>query len=146
MCDCKVFTRCVSDVKPPQRSAFTLKIPLLQTQVQQSLPTAAVGTKTQVQQEGQQSLPTAAVGTKTQVQQEGQQSLPSGSEGQHGIPIPSSESEGYATDFCGLTCEEVDEILEVLQQQLTPHQQSVVSVLDEDLGRVLGMDVNDYFV
>ena len=127
MCDCKVFTRCVSDVKPPQRSAFTLKIPLLQTQVQQSLPTTTVGTKTQVQQEGQQSLPT-------------------GSEGQHGIPIPSSESGGYATDFCGLTCEEVDEILEVLQQQLAPHQQSVVSVLDEDLGQVLGMDVNDYLV
>jgi hypothetical protein len=72
--------------------------------------------------------------------------LPSISEGQQGLPIPSSESAGYATGFCGLTCEEIDEMLEVLQQQLPPHQQSVDDVLDKDLKQVLGMDVDDFLV
>jgi hypothetical protein len=37
-------------------------------------------------------------------------------------------------------------MLEVLQQQLPPQQQSVDSILDADLQQVLGMDVKDFML
>ena len=76
----------------------------------------------------------------------GQQNLPPPSGGLHGLPTPKSESAFYTTGFCGLTCEEIDEMLEVLQQQLPPQQQSVDSILDADLQQVLGMDVKDFLL
>ena len=48
----------------------------------------------------------------------------------------------------GLTDEEIDSMLEVLQHPQTPvpQQRSLDDVLDEDLREVLGMDVDDFLV
>ena len=161
LCDCKVFTLCVSDTVP-QRT-FSLRIPLFKNTPQegsspqslptvpsgqQSLPTTSWGQQSLLTASGgQQGPPTVPSGRWSQPTADGgQQNLPPPSGGQQGLHTPKSESDVYTTGFYGLTCEEIDEMLEVLQQQLPPQQQSVDSILDADLQQVLGMDVKDFML